>query len=343
MKKLLILLILIVFASFLGTSLFAESFILKNEQVAKGEIIQETDAFIIVKKADNSRGYIRKDQVEYRIPDMTVTEFLEKAQDYSKKNDYKTAYYFYLAAEFAESKKTEVIIGLATCLIKRKEYDKALSKVKYGLLWENNDQLQLLSGELYSLKGEFDKADEIFIKIKKNSPNLTKTVDALIKENQERRLYEKARTSTPSIKDFKDKVGNCQDAVDNAKKLLKWSQESDKETFIAVNLSVFVVGKKESDIEKTEDLRKAVSVVDLKIIVEKERFSGLKAVIDEKERKILAYGWYFFIRSTYYRANKINIDICYEYTNRKKEKRLVTFAIVKWGTNGVNLNIEYTR
>ena len=338
-----ILLGLLLFVSFLSTFVFAETFILKNEQVAKGEIIQETETFIIVKKTDNSRGYIRKDQVDYRIPDMNVAELLEKAQDYTKKNDYKTAYYFYLAAEFAEPKKTDVIAGLATCLIKRKEYDKALSKVKFGLLWENNNQLELLSGEVYSLKGEFDKADKIFLKIKKISPKLAKTIDGLIKENQERRLYEKARTSTPSIKDFKNKVGNCQDAVDNAKKLLKWSQESDKTTFIAVNLSIFVVGKKETDYKNTDDLRKAVSVVDLKIIVDKERFSGVKTVLDYKERKILAYGWYFFIRSTYFRANKINIDICYEYTNRKKVKKLVRFAIVKWGTNGINLNIEYTR
>ncbi|MCD4657988.1 MAG: hypothetical protein K8S87_10660 [Planctomycetes bacterium] len=343
MKKLPKLLAFMIAVVFLINSVIAETFILKNEQVAKGEIIQETEAFIIVKKADNSRGYIRKNQVEYRIPDMKVAELLEKAQNYTKKNDYKTAYYFYLAAEFAEPKKIEVIAGLAICLIKRKEYDKALSKVKYGLLWENNNQLLLLSGEIYSLKGEFDKADEIFIKLKKNAPKLAKTINDMIKENQERRLYEKARTSTPSIKDFKDKVGNCQDAVDNAKELLKWSQESDKKTFIAVNLSVYSVGKKETDFEKPEDLRKAVSVVDLKIIVVKERFYGLKTVLEDQERKILALGWYFFIRSTYYRAKKINIDICYEYTNRKKEKKLVTFARVKWGTNGENMNIEYTR
>ena len=323
--------------------LFAEIFILKNSQVAEGEIIQETDAFIIVKKADNSRGYIRKNQVDYRMPDMKVSELLEKADDYAENNDYKTAYYFYLAAEFSEPKKSEIIVGLAICLIKRKEYDKALSKVKYGMLWESSNELTLMKGELYSLKGEFDKADEIFSKLKKNVPKLAKTIDALIKENQERRLYEKARTSTPSIKDFKDNVGNCQDAVDNAKKLLEWSQESSEETFISVNLSIFIVGKKETEIKDTDVLRKSVSVVDLKIIVDKEKFSGVKALLEKKERKILAYGWYFFIRSTYYRATRINIDICYEYTNKKKEKKLVTFAVVKWGSDGKNLSIEYTR
>jgi len=338
MKKLSALLLLLIF---LSPALYGEIFVMKNLQIAVGEIIQETDTFIIVKKADNSRGYIRKDQVEYRMPDMKVSELLDKASEYTKKDDIDTAYYFYLAAEFIEPKKSEVIAGLAGCLIKQGDYDKALSKVKFGLLWEKNNELILLQAELYSLKSEFDKADEILSKLKKDVPSLIDTVDKLMKENQERRLFEKAKNSTPSIKDFKDKVGNCQDAVDSANKLLEWSKETADDIFISVNLNIYASGSDVTKIKDVEKLRDIVSVVDLKIIVDKEKFSGVKTELTEKDRKLLAYGWYFYISSLYKNANKISIIICYEYTNRKEEKKLVNFAKVVWAGSGKNLSIIY--
>ena len=132
MKKLLIMSLFLVF---LSPTLIAEIFVMKKSVVAVGDIVQETDTFIIIKKADNSRGYIRKDQVEYRIPEMNVSDLLDKAYEYTKNDDFKSAYFFYLAAEYYEPKKSEVIAGISICLIKRKEYDKALAKVKYGLLW----------------------------------------------------------------------------------------------------------------------------------------------------------------------------------------------------------------
>ena len=326
---------------FIAGVLSADIFILKSYQTVEGTVTSETKQFFIIKKKDNNSGLVRKENVLYRIPSMKVSELIKKGKEYIEKKDFAKAYYFFLAGEHSQPKSADVLVGLIRCLIEKKKYDKAISKSNYALLWTKSAKLQLLKAEAFSLNGDFDKADGIYLLLKKSYPNIRKIVDACILENQKRRKLAKYIEDSNDKKDFDSKFGNCKNAVANADKILKWSQETDEKTFLWAELNLYVSRKKVTSFKDDDNLRRSVAQLDFTIVVDKERFYGEKAVLDNKDRKILAMGWYFFLKKEYPNAQKLEIEIDSEYINKKNEKRTILLAKIYWVDKGDKIVIEY--